>query len=190
MTNACRATLRYAAALILIVSSTRLCAAIKTEAIPDLRPPIGPMDAVDQDKPIWPWIGGAILVIAAAVFAWPRKSEPKPADPPAARARREIVEMRPIRAERLGEITRRYFAETLTVPGPALTFDELAAILAQDPRWTPLLKEKFRRIADPLEIARFAPVATEANLEELRDEALALIAAADELHRPAVPVTR
>src|SRR4051812_27795373 len=119
MKKARRASLCSFAALLFVWPVTRAGAAIKTETIPDLRPPHGAIEEADPQNPPWPWVVGAVLVLAGAALAWPRKSPPQPAEPPAARARREIIGLRPIRAERLGEITRRYFAETQTVPGPA-----------------------------------------------------------------------
>ena len=89
-------------------------------------------------------------------------------------------------ASSIGDLLRGYMTHAFGAPGPGQTFEELAALLGRDPRWTPVLKERLRRLIDPLEIARFAPRATPADMEKLRQEALTLLADAESLRHPPV----
>lgn len=163
--------------------------AIKAEPqpIPELRPPTGKLPEPEPAPPQWPWFVAAAALAAAGILLWPRGSAPKISEPPVTRARRELQALRHPDPFTLGRIVREYFIASRRLSGPGITFEELATALAEDPRWTPLLQDRFRRIADPIEIAKFAPKATPADLERVRDDALALIADADTLHRPPVP---
>lgn len=165
-------------------------AAIKSEGISPLLPPQGPIEEPLVERVRWPWFVAAGCLVVSAILLWPRQKRVIPSEPPATRARRQLRELRPLNPVTLGAILREYVIATHAVPGPGQTFDELAIVLAGDPRWTPSLRERFRKIADPLEIAKFAPGESAANLEALRDEALAVVEEADALHRPPVPTAR
>jgi hypothetical protein len=193
MTKGCRA--------ILILASLALCAsdhvaraAIKSEnepanaGIPELRPPHGPIEEPLDQKAHWPWFVAAGALAAGAILLWPRKPRVVVHDSPAVTARRALAELRHPDPVVLGQILREYIIATHAVPGPGQTFEQLARVLEQDPRWTPALRQRFRELADPLEIAKFAPGATAGDLQVLRERALSLIEDADALNRPAVPL--
>jgi hypothetical protein len=176
------------AVLALCGPATRLHAAIKSEGIPDLRPPRGMLEEPEEERSHWPFFVAVGCLAVGVILLWPRKRRIIHVEPPAAIARRALQEARHPGPVGLGQILRDFIIATHAVPGPGQTFEQLAAVLAADPRWTPAMREKFKRLADPLEIAKFAPHAGPANLEHLRDEALALIEEADASQRPAVPV--
>lgn len=159
------------------------------DEIPALAAPRGAMDALpQQEKAQWEWYLAAALLAVGAALAWPRRAKKtKPLEPPCDRARRALRELQKPDATALGRIVREYAVATL--PGARIgnTFADLAALMDADLRWTPGLRGRFRKLADPIEIAKFAPNATPLAFEQLRDEALTLISEADALSRPTVP---
>jgi hypothetical protein len=164
-----------------------LHAAIKTEDIPDLKSPQGRMPDEFEKRSYLPWLfGGACVTGAIALLLWQRKPVPAPTETPYARAVRELNALRDPEPVVIGDILRRYITETFPNPGPGQTFEELATLLAHDPRWSPALRERLRLLIDPLEIAKFAPPGNPANLQRLREDASALLADLDSLHRPPV----
>jgi hypothetical protein len=175
------------AALALCGPAAKLSGAIKSEGIPELRPPRGTLEEPIEERSHWPFFVALGCLVAGVILLWPRKARIISAEPPAAIARRALKDARHPGPVALGQILREFIIATHAVSGPAQTFEQLAAVLAADPRWTPALREKFKRLADPLEIAKFAPDAGAADLEQLRSEALALIEEADALQRPPVP---
>jgi hypothetical protein len=175
------------AILALCGPAPRLHAAIKSEGIPDLRPPRGILEEPSEERSHWPFILAVGCLAVGVILLWPRKQRVTHVEAPAAVARRALQGNRHPGPVGLGQILRDFIIATHAVPGPGQTFEQLAAILAADPRWTPAMRERFKRLADPLEIAKFAPAAGAANLEHLREEALALIDEADASQRPPVP---
>jgi hypothetical protein len=162
-------------------------AAIKSEGIPPLQPPQGKLEEPLVERVHWPWFIVAGCHVAGAILMWPRKRRVQVKEDPAVCARRQLRDLRHPSPVAIGAILREYIIATHAVPGPGQTFDQLARVLAADPRWTLALRDRFQQLADPLEIAKFAPGASAVNFEPLRDEALALIEAADALQRPPVP---
>lgn len=159
----------------------------KSEGIPDLRPPQGPMAEPIDARAQWPWFVAAGCLLASAFLLWPRKPRVVSTEAPAATARRALSELRQPDPVALGQILRTYIIATHAVPGPGQTFQQLAAVLERDSRWSPALRERFRQLADPIEIAKFAPGAATSDWHALRERALALIEESDALTRPAVP---
>jgi hypothetical protein len=166
-----------------------LSAAIKTEPIPPLRPPGGSLEEPMEVRAHWPWFVAAGCLAVSAILLWPRKQRIVFRAAPASIARRALTELRKPDAVALGQILRNYIIATHAVPGPGQTFEQLAAVLEADNRWTPALRERFRRLADPLEIAKFAPGATVTDLEQLHEEALGLVEQSDALQRPPIPAS-
>jgi hypothetical protein len=161
--------------------------AIKTEEIPELKAPQGRMPDEFQKRSYLPWIiAGACVTGAIAVLLWRRKSVPLVTETPYARASRELNALQQPDPVVIGTILRCYITETFPSPGPGQTFEELAALLARDPRWTPALRERLRLLIDPLEIAKFAPPGNAADLKRLREDASALLSDLDALQRPPV----
>jgi hypothetical protein len=164
-----------------------LHAAIKTEEIPELKAPQGRIPEEFEQRSYLPWIVvGACVAGAVAVLLWGRKSVPVVTETPYARAARELNALQQPDPVVIGTIVRRYITETFPNPGPGQTFEELAALLARDPRWTPALRERLRLLIDPLEIAKFAPPGNAADLKRLREDASTLLADLDALQRPPV----
>jgi hypothetical protein len=189
MTNRSRAILAVAT-LAFCGANAGANAAIKSEGIPELRPPRGPIEEPLEERAQWPWFVAAGCLAASAILLWPRKPRVIATEAPAATARRALQELGRPDPLALGQILRDYVIATHAVPGPGQTFEQLSAVLDLDPRWTPALRERFRQLADPLEIANFAPGATLGDFHVLRDRALTLIEEADALQRPPVPVPR
>ena len=189
MTIRSRAYLACAAAA-LCAAAFDAGAAIKQETIPPLEPPQGQLKEPAIERVQWPWYVAAGCLVVSSLLLWPRKPRPVFTEDPATRARRKLRELRPPDPVALGAILREYVVETHQVPGPGQTFEELAAYLERDLRWTPALRARFRKLADPVEIAKFAPGAPELNLEAIREEALSIVETADALQRPPVPALR
>jgi hypothetical protein len=189
MTIRSRAYLAFAAAAFCAAASDA-GAAIKQEPIPPLLPPQGQLKEPAIDRVAWPWYVAAGCLIVSSLLMWPRKPRPVFTEDPATRALRKLREIRPPEPVALGAILREYVVATQRVPGPGQTFEELAAHLERDLRWTPALRARFRKLADPVEIAKFAPGAPALNLEAIREEALSIVESADALQRPPVPAPR
>ena len=143
-----------------------------------------------DERAHWPWFIAMGCLVVSAILLWPRKPRLTIPESPAVVARRKLGELRQADPVALGQILRDYIVATHKVPGPGQTFQQLEKVLEDDSRWTPALRERFRELADPLEIAKFAPGASSADLNALRERALAWIEEADALTRPAVPVLR
>src|SRR5215207_903940 len=157
MTRYCRAFL-VSAALALWAAIGSAHAAIKSEKdgpIPELRPPQGPMAEPIDERAHWPWFVAVGCLVVSAILLWPRKPRLTITESPAIAARRKLGELRQADPVALGQILREYIVATHRVPGPGQTFQQLAKVLEDDSRWTPALRERFRELADPLEIAKF-----------------------------------
>ena len=164
-----------------------LQAAIKTEEIPELKSPQGALPDEVEQRTYWAWLVAGVWVTGAIVLLLlRRKPAPTAIETPYARAIRELNALRDPEPVVIGDILRRYITETFPNPGPGQTFEELATLLARDPRWTPALRERLRLLIDPLEIAKFAPPGNPADLQRLRGDASALLTDLDALHRPPV----
>ena len=180
-------------ALALCVATGAAQAAIKSEksqGIPELRPPQGPIAEPVDARAQWPWFVAAGCLVMSAILLWPRRAAVVNTEAPAVTARRALKELRQPDPVALGQILRTYIIATHAVPGPGQTFQQLADVLDRDARWSPALRERFRQLADPIEIAKFAPDAAASDWHDLRQRALALIEESDALNRPAVPVPR
>jgi hypothetical protein len=175
-----------AIALVAWLALTALHGAIKTEAIPELKPPQGTLpDDVEQHS-LWPLaIAGAGMVLGL-ILIWQKPTTRRAVETPYAQAMRELIGAQQPDAASIGSIVRRYIVQTFAAPGPGQTFEELAALLSRDPRWTPALQERLRLLIDPLEIAKFAPPGNPADPQRLRDDAFTLLTDLAALHRPPV----
>jgi hypothetical protein len=164
-----------------------LHAAIKTEEIPDLKPPQGSLPAEAERRSLWPFVLAGAGILAGLLLLSKKPAARLVAETPYARAIRELDAQGQPEAVTISRIVHRYLIETFSAPGPGQTFEDLAALLARDSRWTPALRERLRLLVDPLEIAKFAPPGNPADLQRLRNDAKSLLADLDALHRP--PVT-
>ena len=169
-----RPVIALACLMICLVKATA-SGAIKSE-IPELRGPKGMLEEVAQQPPKWPWVAAGMCFLGAIVVLWPRRRKAPVAESPYAQAQRELRALRRPTAVELADILRRYMVATFAVSGPGQTFEELAAFIAGDPRWTAERQERLRRLVDPLEVARFAPAREGSAVEPLVEEALAVLA--------------
>lgn len=175
---------RMLCAVLAIAGTVPGLAAIQQEEIPPLKPAQGALTEPEPEKPVWPWVIAAVAVPVVLFLAWPKGRRQVPVEPPDVRAGRELQALTTPDANALGAILRRYFTSVYPVPGPGQTFEELARLLAQQPRWTPLLTERLHRLTDPLELARFAPSAAPADMARLREEAQSFIRDLESLRQP------
>ena len=166
-----------------------LCAAIKTEEIPDLKPPQGALPDEIENRSFWPFVIAGVGVVAGLLLLWPRRPTQRVAETPFIQAMRELNGSHQPDAATISGIVRRYIVQTFPTTVPGQTFEELAAVLSRDPRWTPALRERLRLLIDPLEIAKFAPPGNPADLQRLRNDASTLVTDLNGLHRPAVTAT-
>lgn len=158
------------------------------EEIPPLRPPRGVLQEVPKQSDRWPWFVAAGLLVVSAALMWPRiETKAAPKETPRARAARELRDLRHPDANTLGTILREYVLTTIPGSAPGQTFTEIAAALEKDLRWTPGLRARFRKLADPIELAKFSLESSPVAFDKLRDEALELITEVDALSRPPVP---
>ena len=185
--------LLFCGALAILAAAGGAQAAIKSEkseGIPELRPPQGPVAEPVDEHAQWPWFLAAACLVTSAILLWPRKPAVVNTEAPAVTARRALSELRRPDPVAIGQLLRTYIIATHAVPGPGQTFQQLTDVLERDARWSPALRERFRQLADPIEIAKFAPDPTTSDWQELRVRALALIEESDALNRPAVPAPR
>jgi hypothetical protein len=162
--------------------------AVAQGPIPELKPPQGVLPEEPAQRNWWAWVIAGACFAAAAAILWPRRATPVAKELPFVRATRELQRHRHPDPVLLGAILREYFVASFPVPGPGQTFQEMAAHLAAHPRTTPAIQARFTRMADPLEIAKFAPHATPQDMERLRDEALEWLVEAEEIRRPPVTI--
>jgi hypothetical protein len=163
-------------------------AAIKPEPIPDLKPPRTALPDEPAEDRAWPWIAvGAGLLIATIAALLPRKRV-VPVEHPYERAARELRAMEGGGADAATvlAIFQRYTAAVLPLPGRGLTSDELCAFLARHPRWTAENTVRFRRLFDPVELAKFAPVPPPPG-DPVVAEALAMLNLVEDLRRWVAP---
>lgn len=163
-----------------------LHAAIKTEEIPDLKPPQGTLPEEAKRRSLWPLALAGMGIVGGFLLLSKKPVTRVAFETPYARAIRELSAQGQLEAVTISRIVHRYLIETFSTPGPGQTFEDLAALLARDPRWTPTLRERLRLLVDPLEIAKFAPPGNPADLQRLRNDAKSLLADLDALHRPHV----
>jgi hypothetical protein len=147
-------------ALFAVILASAAMAAIKPEPIPELKPPRSELPPEPIHYTYWPWfVAGGALLVAVVIALMPRKRS-VPVEHPYERAARELraMENRGPEAAAVLAVFQRYINAMLPVPGPGLTPDEMCAVLAQHPRWTPEYTVRFQRLFDPVELAKFAPV--------------------------------
>jgi hypothetical protein len=164
-----------------------LFAAIKTEEIPDLKPPQGALPEEIEKRSFWPFVIALAGIAAGLVLLWPRRPTPRIAETPFIQAMRELNGSHQPDAVTISSIVRRYIVQTFPTAVPGQTFEELATVLSREPLWTTALRERLRLLTDPLEIAKFAPPGNPADLQRLRNDASTLLTDLHALHRP--PVT-
>ena len=120
---------RALAASVIFLPLTAL-AAIKSEPIPELRPPRKelPAPAQQESRPMWPLIavGAALLLLAAC---WPRRKPAPPPPEPFTVAQRELAALRTDTAQattaEISSILRRYVVGAFALNGSAPTSEEV-----------------------------------------------------------------
>lgn len=156
-------------------------AAIKTEPIPDLRPPRPELPPVVDPKSPLPWVlGGAGLAAITVLLMWPRRKPVPPLPRPFARAQNELAALRaePARATpaAVSAIVRRYVVAVFCLPGEGATTGEIASGLAAGSSCPPGLADAVGRFLGECDVAKFAPGAGAADSAELLARAAKLLA--------------
>jgi hypothetical protein len=112
---------RIAAIAGLVLSPFAVHGAIKTEPIPELRPPRAEVPPAAEEKRPLPWVLGGVGVAALAIaLAWPRRKPAPPPEPPFAVAQRELkalsAEHSRATPAAVSSVVRRYVAAAFGLP--------------------------------------------------------------------------
>ena len=176
-----RACLRICMSTLFCFANASAFAAIKQEVIPELRPPREELPTRSNPRDVLPWYiaGGAATVLAVLVLTWPRERRPVVSEPACVRASREVIAA--TTADAISNAVRNYALAVFPLPGRGQTPEELLVFLAKHPRCTPELSAQLAQFFAPVEVAKFAPLAPEPTLEELRTQAAQILAALEAL---------
>ena len=153
--------------------------AIKTDPIPDLRPPRPELPASAEKDNRLPWLlGGVGLAIIAVALCWPRR---KPAPPPPFDV--ALRELSALRADAslatpaaVSAIVRRYAVAAFDLPGSGVTAEEVASeLVVRRSCPSELANAAWRFLAD-CDVEKFAPGASGTASSEMLGRAEKLIA--------------
>lgn len=167
---------------VLILLPLVAAGAIKSEPIPDLRPPRAELPPLPAEKSRLPWVlGAAGAAVVALALLWPRR---RPALPPVSAfdlARAAIVGLRadPSLATPLSvsAMVRRYAASAFALPGTGVTAEEVASGLAARRNCPTELASQVWQFLAECDVAKFSPGASNAASAELVERAEKLIEA-------------
>lgn len=172
---------RIAAIASLVLSPFAVHGAIKTEPIPELRPPRPELPPAAEEKSPLPWVLGGVGVAAIAVaIAWPRRKSASPPVPPYIIALRELKALHAENSRAtpvaVSSVVRRYVVAAFSLPGSGVTSEEVSAGLAAHPRCPAELMDAVDRFLGECDVAKFAPGATPEAVAELIPRAEKLLA--------------
>lgn len=176
-----RVSLRICLCTLFCLAGASAFAAIKQEPIPELRPPHDELSVRGNPRDVLPWYvaGGVATVIAVLVLTWPGEKRTVVSEPAYVRASRELASAPDVEA--ISNTVRDYALAVFPLPGRGQTPEELLAFLAKHPRCTPELSAQLAQFFAPVEVAKFAPLASAPTTEELRTQAAQILAALEVL---------
>lgn len=173
---------RVAIAASLVFAPLAAMGAIKSEQIPELRPPReelpAPMVEVRRHR-AWAFAGaGAALILVA--LCWPRKKPVPPPPDPFAIAKKELAALRanPARATmvEVSAIVRRYAVATFELPGQELTSEEVITGLGLCQSCPAEMANAAWQFLSDCDVAKFAPGVPPAEISGLVGRAEKLLA--------------
>jgi hypothetical protein len=163
---------RHALAASVVFAPLAALGAIKSESIPELRPPRQevPAPAIEERHQAWLLAGiGAVLVLVAV--CWPRRKPAPPPPDPFTVARRKLAELRKGIADattvEVSAILRRYAVEAFELQGSALTSEEVITGLALRRACPVDLANAAWRFLSECDVVKFAPGVPPAQMPEL-----------------------
>ena len=136
--------------------------AIKSEEIPDLRPPRPELPASAEGDKRMPWLlGGVGLAIIAVWFCWPRRKAVVASTPPFDIAQRELNALRAHSSlatpAAVSAIVRRYAVAAFDLPGSGVTAEEVASELVLRRSCPSELANAAWQFLAECDVAKFAP---------------------------------
>ena len=173
--------IRSATAACLVFAPLVAFGAIKSEGIPDLKPPRPELPAsVEEDKRM-PWLLGGVALAALAVWlCWPKHKAVVAAPPPFDIARRELNGLRTdgslATPAAVSAIVRRYAVAAFDLPGSGVTAEEVASELVLRRSCPPELANAAWQFLAECDVAKFAPGVSSAASSDLLGRAEKLIA--------------
>jgi hypothetical protein len=173
---------RLALAASLFITPLAAMGAIKSEEIPELRPPREELPApvvVVRDQRVWVFAGaGAVLILVA--LCWPRAKPVPPPPDPFAIAKRELGALRanPTRATtvEVSAIVRRYAVAAFELPGQELTSEEVITGLGLCQLCPSEMANAAWQFLSDCDVAKFAPGVPPAEMSGLLGRAEKLLA--------------
>lgn len=154
--------------------------AIKSEEIPDLKPPKPEIPASAEEDKRMPWLlGGVGLAIFAAWLCWPRRRAVV-APPPFDIAQRELNALRADASlatpAAVSAIVRRYAVAAFDLPGSGVTAEEVASELVLRRSCPSELANAAWQFLAECDVAKFAPGMSGTASSEMLGRAEKLIA--------------
>ena len=136
--------------------------AIKTEPIPDLRPPRPELPASAEKDNRLPWLlGGVGLAVIAVALCWPRRKPFVAPPPPFDVAQRELAALRADSSlatpAAVSAIVRRYAVAAFDLPGSGVTAEEVASELVMRRSCPSELANAAWQFLAECDVAKFAP---------------------------------
>jgi hypothetical protein len=185
---------RPALAASLVFAPFAAMGAIKSEEIPELRPPREELPVpvvVVRDRRVWVFAGtGAALILAA--LCWPRK-KPTPTPPdPFALAQRELAALRAQSARattvEVSAIVRRYAVAAFALPGKELTSEEVITGLGLCQACPAEMANAAWQFLSGCDVANFAPGVPPTEISQWIRRAEKLLADMEAARLDALPV--
>ena len=155
--------------------------AIKSEPIPDLRPPRPEIPATVEKDNRLPWLlGGVGLAVVAVLLCWPRRKPAVAAPPPFDVAQRELAALRAngslATPAAVSAIVRRYAVAAFDLPGSGVTAEEVASELVVRRSCPSELANAAWQFLAECDVAKFAPGAPHTAPSEILGRTEKLIA--------------
>ena len=154
--------IRTVAAACLAFAPLAAFGAIKSESIPDLRPPRPELPAFVEKDSRLPWLlGGVGLAIVAVMLCWPRRKPVSPPPPPFDVAQHELSALRADASlatpAAVSAIVRHYAVAAFDLPGSGVTAEEVASQLVMRRSCPPELANAAWQFLAECDVAKFAP---------------------------------
>jgi hypothetical protein len=169
-----------AAAAALVLMPCFAAGAIKTEPIPDLRPPRQELPPLPEKPDRLPWIfGGTAFALVAVLMFWPRRKPAPPPPSPYEVAQSALAAMRGdgslATPTAISATLRQFAARAFDLSGGGVTAEEVASGLAARRNCpTELASEVWQFLAE-CDVAKFAPGAPSPAVTEMLDRADRLV---------------
>ena len=154
--------IRILMAACLVFAPLAASGAIKSESIPDLRPPRPAIPAAVEKDNRLPWLlAGVGLAVVATLLCWPRRKTVSAPPSPFDVARRELDALRRDTSlatpAAVSVIVRRYAVAAFDLPGSGVTAEEVASGLVVRRSCPSELANAAWQFLAQCDVAKFAP---------------------------------